>query len=168
MQANNLQTTLRVADAHLSQWSTRTANYYDSQALNAERRALRRAHRAIDAAMTRAEVNVGNAIDRFQEQVAVASLAAYPPRRVADDNQAEMETLARGGAFLPHRTTTRSSGERTQRAVVVPLSGIPAAGPSITATGGTSVSDASSASWITTSNSDASSEFEVIERVNMV
>lgn len=164
MAADNLRTTLRTADERLSQWSTRhSASCVDSQALNAERRALRRAHIAIDAAMSRADSDVGTAIEQLQAQLATATMAAYPPRRVASDNEAEMYTLARGGAFLPQRSCTHSAQAHRPATVVVPLSGIPGV-PTNTATGATS--DVSSASWITNTSSgrsDTSSEFEVLE-----
>lgn len=172
MAADNLRTTLRVAEERLSQWGTRSQNYTDAEALGAERRALRRAHLALDAeAASRAEaveVAAGDtiyAIDRFQAQLAVATLAAYPPRRVGHDNQAEMETLARGGAFLLPDQRMRSIRSSSPCPVVVPLSGVTGVRPNTAATGGAS-SDGSSASWIVSSSSGrsdtSSSEFEVL------
>jgi hypothetical protein len=168
MEADNLRTTLRTADERLAQWSTRhSGSYVDTEALGAEQRALRRAYIAIDAAMSRAEVDTVNAIDRLQEQLATATIAAYPPQRVAHDNQAEMEALAHGGAFLPQRTSTRSPRLGVQQTLVVPLSGIPGI-PNTATDGVNSPTTCSSASWITTNTSSvcsdtSSSEFELIQ-----
>ena len=165
--AGNLRTTLRMADERLSQWDTRHQfGYLDHESLSAERRALRRAHTAIDAAMSRTEAEIGTAIDRLQAQLSTATMAAYPPQRVGAHNEAEMQDSARRGAFLVQRTTTRVSGTQAnvQRpTVVVPLSGIPQIP---VATG--AISDASSASWITATSSghsDVSSEWESVEEV---
>jgi hypothetical protein len=167
MEADSLRTTLRVADERLGQWSTRHQfGYTDSEALNAERRALRRAHIALDVAMERAERDVGSALDQLQAQLATARMAAYPPQRVGSHNQREMETLARGGAFGPTQTSTRANAPSLGShgaTLVVPLSGLPGV-PTTTATGG--MSETSSVSWVTNTSSgvsDSSSEFEVVE-----
>ena len=167
MEADSLRTTLRVADERLAQWGTRHQfGYSDSEALNAERRALRRAHIALDAAMTRAERDVGSALDQLQIQLTTATRAAYPPQRVGPHNQREMETLARGGAFCSTRSSTRAGAPSLGShgaTVVVPLSGLPGV-PTTTATG--CMSETSSISWVTNTSSgvsDSSSDFEVVE-----
>lgn len=166
METHSLRTTLRVAEERLGQWNTRLQfDYTDREALNAERRALRRARIAVDVAMARAEREVGAATDQLQAQIATATMAAYPPQRVGSHNQAEMETLARGGAFIPERFPSARTGAAhpdTQQTVVVPLSGLPGV-PTNTATGG--VSETDSVSWVTNTSSgqsDTSSEFEVV------
>jgi hypothetical protein len=166
MHADNLRTTLRVADDRLAQWSTRNTNYTDAEALGAERRALRRAHNSISAAMSRAESDVGSAIDQLNVQLASASIAAFPPLRVARDNQEEMEILAAGGAFLPqrvHRTHNNATVACPPSQFVVPLSGLPGV-PTRTPTG--CASETESTSWLTSissTQSDTSSEFEIVE-----
>lgn len=168
MQADNLRTTLCTADERLSQWSTRhSASPIDSEALNAERRALRRAHMAINTAMSRARTEVGTAIDQLQTQLLTATMAAYPPYRVASDNERDMEALAHAGAFIPTPCSTPSARTTVQRPssmVVVPLSGIPGV-PNNTRPTGDMSDHGSDASWITTTSStysDASSEFYTV------
>jgi hypothetical protein len=164
MAHNNLRDSIRRTEERLALWGpNQRFDYHDQEAINAERRALRRAHIAIDAALDRAESQVGTAMDRLQYQLQTASIAAFPPQRVSVHNDPEMQTLARGGAFAPERSTSTRAPPAQRpfgQTLVVPLSGLSGSGP----TGGGLASDASSASWITTSSglSDASSEFEVV------
>lgn len=164
MENNNLRDSIHQTEERLARWGpNQRFDYHDRQAIDAERRALRRAHIAIDAALDRAESQVGTAIDRLQHQLQTASIAAFPPQRVSEHNDREMQTLARGGAFAPERSTSTRAPHHQQpfgSTLVVPLSGLSGSAP----TGGGLASDTSSASWITTSSglSDASSEFEVV------
>ena len=181
LKADILRLTLRSAEERLSQWSTRHSSLdVDEHALNAERRALRRAHTALDEVVRHTKLQIKTVSDSFHEQLAVAIMAAYPSKKVEPHNQNEMEILtrARDGALFSQRHTELScninSSNSSQQllcthTLIVPLSGLPQLPIHSTATGCTITSDTSSVSWITSTSTSASmsdtcSEFEIVEK----